>query len=484
MLGWPIMNEGEYKLKMPTLSKQEVELILASYEHAKEIARTSKTGTKEDSKKIIEQAIKNSASDNFFYLSDSQSKYLSDIAFMHIYGFGFLEQLIEDNEIEEISIIGPHKPAYVYVRGQGWKSINACFENVQAIADVINKMARGLGRHITMQNPRLDAILPNGSRLHASLPPISNGEITIRKFRQHPFSPKELCETCGIVSIEAMALLSMVMQCDFSAIIAGNTASGKTTTMNALFAFVPANERVVITEETPEINIPHEHQLRLIANKDMDITLKDLVYDSLRMRPDRMIVGEVRNAEEAEALFDVLLAGQARGSYATFHSQSAGEVLTRLAAFGVGREDAGCIDCIIVQRRILEYDSAKRESRERRRITEIAEVVDGRARAFYRNGKLDLNDVELVEKIGKQFGLRTNDLQAELKYREKIIANAPLDYGSFFRMIQGELYGGNLKVRGNREAGCSLQPAIGSQQSAASMQQLELGTGDSLLETG
>ncbi|MFH1785403.1 MAG: ATPase, T2SS/T4P/T4SS family [Candidatus Micrarchaeota archaeon] len=433
MLGWRVLDHGEYKLNTPILSNQEKELILASYDYAKDMARTDNS-----SKTIVLNAVKLSARKLGFYLTPPQLEYLNKIAFMHICGFGFLEQLIEDNEIEEISIIGPNKPAYVYIRKNGWKSVNGCFETSDDIADVINKMAKGLGRHITIQNPRLDAILPDGSRLHASLPPISNGEITIRKFRQRPFSPKELC---GIVSVDAIALLSMVMQCDFSVLIAGNTASGKTTTMNALFSFVPFDERILITEETPEINVPHTHQLRLIANKEMGIGLKNLVYDSLRMRPDRIIVGEVRNKEETEALFDVLLAGQARGSYATFHAQSADEVVTRLTTFGIERNDIKCIDCIIIQRRILEYDSKKRENSEKREITEIAEVIDGKVNSFYENGKLLLENSQILEKICRHFKLSKNDFENEMKKRIDIIENADSGYEEFFSYIQKELFG-------------------------------------------
>ena len=442
MLGWRILSHGEYKLDIPEIGDEEKILILHAQERIKDMARHRSTRTSEESKKLIEQAVVHSAKENGFYLNKTQVQYLSKIAFMHIHGFGFLELLVEDNEIEEISIIGPNKPAYVYIRKAGWKSVNAVFETEQAITDAINKMARGLGRHITMQNPRLDAILPDGSRLHASLPPISAGEITIRKFRQRPFSPKELCEG-GLISLDAMAFLSMVMQCDFSLLIAGNTASGKTTTMNALFSFVPAKERILITEETPEINIPHEHQLKLVANKEMDIGITDLVYDSLRMRPDRMIVGEVRNKAEVEALFDVLLAGQARGSYATFHAQSAQETLLRLGALGIRNEDFGCVDCIIVQRRMLEYHSQKRETKEVRKVVEIAEIDEEKVNVFYRNGKLAIEKCQLLEKISENFELSKKEMDNELERRRTLISEASSQHLDFFNKIQTQLYGGD-----------------------------------------
>ncbi|MBU0532272.1 Flp pilus assembly complex ATPase component TadA [Candidatus Micrarchaeota archaeon] len=419
VLGWQILKNGEYEIDLPILSKDEEELIIATEERFKEATR------REESELLVEKILLKTAEESGIYLNMNQQDYLCRIATMHICGFAFMENLIQDHEIEEISVIGPGKPIYVYLRKKGWKTVNACFENEKAIADMINKMGRSLGRHITMQNPRLDAALADGSRLHASLPPISQGEITIRKFRDIPFSPKELVLN-DTISLDSLAVLSILMQCDCSIIIGGNTASGKTTTLNALFSFVPANERVIITEETPEINIPHEHQLRLIANKEMGIHLKDLVYDSLRMRPDRMIVGEVRNKEEAEALFDVLLAGQARGSYATLHAQSVDEAVSRLRSFGINENDVKCIDCIVIQRRMLLYDSKKRKNVEIRKIIEIRE----------------LGKTALMEQAAESFGLNKQEMEEELKKRKKLITKAGLEYMEFYSHVQEQLFGG------------------------------------------
>ncbi len=304
-------------------------------------------------------------------------------------------------------------------------------------------MSRKLGRHITIQNPRLDAMLPDGSRLHASLSPISAGEITIRKFRERPFSPRELCEN-GTFDPSAMAFLSLVMQGDNSVIIAGNTASGKTTSMNALFSFVPAGERVLITEQTPEINIPHEHQLRLVANSDMGIGLNDLVYDSLRMRPDRMIVGEIRNRDEASALFDVLLAGQARGSYATMHAQSVSECLGRLRSFGIKDMDLESIDCVVIQRRMLVYDPKKKRNAEVRRVVEIAEVENGPKTLFSMDGKKSVDGFgksSLLTRVADNFGMSGKEIVSELKRREKLLMRLEKEFTQFYSGVQKELYG-------------------------------------------
>jgi len=458
MLGWRIMSQGEYDVGLPVLSKDEEELILATETRFKEATRSHRAGSKAESDALVGALLETVAKEKGLYLDEHQNDYLKRIAAMHIHGFAFMEPILSDPSIEEVSVIGPGKPVHVYIRKTGWKAVNACFENEKAICDMINRMSRGLGRHITMQNPRLDAMLPDGSRLHASLPPVSLGEITLRRFRDNPFSPRELAEN-GTISAEALAFLSALMQCDCSLLIAGNTASGKTTTLNALFSFIPGNERVIITEETPELSLPHEHQMRLVANRDMGITLKDLVYDTLRMRPDRMVVGEVRNKDETEALFDVLLAGQARGSYATFHAQSAHEAISRLESFGARRDDLSSIDCIVVQRRMLSYDPVKRANSEVRRVVEIADVGEmirgnrgggdsgersggndcGNCGVLYAPGKRIVHS-SLLGRMAASFGLSRKGMIGELRRRERVIMEADPDYHGFYRTVQKDFF--------------------------------------------
>jgi flagellar protein FlaI len=443
-LGWQILKDADYRLDLPRLSAAEETAIEAAEQRFKEAVRTRNPESREESQELLKGLLHDHARDASIYLDSGQAEYLSKTAMLHIYGFAFLDLLLADPEIEEISVIGLHKPAYVYRRNSGWESVNAAFTEESAICDVVNKMARGIGRHITVQNPRLDAMLPDGSRLHASLPPVSPGEITIRKFRERPFSPPELVDL-GTLSAKAMALLSLVMQADSSVLIAGNTASGKTTTMNALFSFVPANERILIAEETPEINVPHCHRLRLVANREMGITLKDLVYDSLRMRPDRMIVGEIRNREEAEALFDVILAGQARGSYATAHAQSADEALSRLASFGIARMDMRSLDCIVVQRRMLLYDMRSRRCREVRRVVEIAGVGERAEPVFLhdpKKGALAMRRADsLLEKAAERLGSSRKEVEKELARRERRLMGMERDFRRFYRDVQKDFYG-------------------------------------------
>lgn len=438
-LGWRITRDGDYRIDLPPLSRAEEGVVLAVEESFRLAARERKIGPG-DVERELAQAIAKYAEKEGVALDSAQRAYLARYAKMHIYGFAFLDELVANDSIEEISVIGVGRPAYVFVRKNGWQKVNAFFGDEKTLMGVINKMAGGIGRRITLQQPRLDAVLPDGSRLHASLHPVSQGEITIRKFRSAPFSPKEIVEL-GTADYRTMAFLSMLMQTDSSVIVAGNTASGKTTTLNALFSFVPKGERVLITEETPEISIPHEHQVRLVANKDMGISLKDLVYDSLRMRPDRMIVGEVRNREEVEALFDVLLGGQARGAYATFHAQSADEALLRLRKFGIGEMDLRSIDAIVVQRRMLLYDARKKTAAETRKIVEVAGVEAKAKRIFaFSKGKWSYSAGSLCGKIQDAFGMSAREFEGEMRGREKWMRGATPAFASFFSEAQEKFY--------------------------------------------
>ncbi|MEW5996756.1 MAG: ATPase, T2SS/T4P/T4SS family [Candidatus Micrarchaeota archaeon] len=442
MLGWKITEGGEYRVPLPRLGEEEEELVSAVEGHFRNEARSKDFSSRGEVLNSIKSIVLRTAQSEGIFLDRDQVSYLPEVCFLHIYGFAFIEKLLEDPSIEEISVVGTSQPAYVYVRREGWKRTNAQFTSLDALTDVINKMGKNIGRRITLQRPKLNAILPDGSRLHASLPPLSAGELTIRRFTENPFSPQELVES-GAFPARAVALLSLLMQADMSLIISGNTASGKTTTLNSVFSFVPEDERIVITEESPEINIPHAHKARLIANEEMGVSLRELVYDTLRMRPDRLIVGEVRNAEEVSALFDALLGGQARGCYATFHANSAEETLRRLKFFGVSEADFGSMDAIVVQRRMLHYDPKKRKNAEVRRMVEFCSGPSCRPVVSYDAGSDSWKDKgaeEFLSSLSTSLGLSVKELSHELKERESFLKKKR-GFRDFFEEYQRKFYG-------------------------------------------
>ncbi|MCD6279366.1 CpaF family protein [Candidatus Micrarchaeota archaeon] len=432
MLGWKIGNwKSDYKIPLPMLTDEEEEVIRSVEEMFKEASKYEEVSSREKAKEIIKELINEYADEEGILIEKDQMQYLTEMALLHIYDFSFLSVLLKDDNIEEITVIGigENKPVYVYVRNVGWQKTNACFTDINYLIDIINKMSRTLGRRITFQSPRLNAILPDGSRLHASIPPISTGEVTIRKFREKPFTVFDLLKY-HTVSADALSLLWLLMQSDISIIISGNTASGKTTTLNALFSFVPLTERILITEETPEINIPHPHKVNLVSNDELNITIASLVADSLRMRPDRVIVGEVRTSEELSALIDTILSGQARGSYATFHAQSSVEALRRMHSLGVLDIDLQSVDVILVQRRMMKYNVKTHKMNEIRRVVDIAEVDKEKVMKVkplvsydYENDKWIINhkDSDLLKRVRKSLGLTESDMKNELKRRTQFL---------------------------------------------------------------
>ena len=368
----------DYLVHYPySLQASEIRLFKALVKEFQEQARNDKTvnAEKRDAvRKKLSFILKNFCEDRGLLLDKKRAEAIIETCTANACGYGGFDALLEDDDLEEISAIGVDKPVFVFHRHAGWLRTNLVITSEEFAVAAINKMARPLGRRITFQNPRLNATLPNGSRVHASISPVTlNGvELTIRKFKQQPFTAADLI-SLKTLSSEATAFLWTTLFTDVSLLIAGNTGSGKTTTLNALFSFIPLNDRVIVTEETPEINLPQRHVVRIIANEELGISMKDLVKDTLRMRPDRVIIGEVRSAEETSALFDSLLSGQARGSYATFHADSSSQALTRLSALGARKEDLPAINLVLVQRRIPVLE--KNNLKELRRVTEVTEVT-------------------------------------------------------------------------------------------------------------
>ena len=308
------------------------------------------------------------------YLDNLSRKLLRDII-----GYGKIDSLIQDDELEEIMIIGINKPVYVYHRKHGMMKTNIRYDDEQELTDLIDSMARQINRRIDKESPILDGRLSDGSRINATIPPVSadGTSLTIRKFKKDPLTIIDLINS-KTLSLELAAFLWLCFDGlgvrSANAIISGGTSSGKTTTLNALASFINPKERIITIEDTLELQIPHEHVIRMetrpsnVENKG-ELTMNDLVKNSLRQRPDRIIVGEVR-AEEAITLFTALNTGHS--GFGTLHSNSARETITRLTTnpMSVPKIMIQAIDFIIMQKRIYTPSGVSY-----RRISEVAEVV-------------------------------------------------------------------------------------------------------------
>ena len=294
-------------------------------------------------------------------------------------GYGEISSLIEDDDLEEIMVIGVNAPVFVYHRECGMMETDLFFDGEDKIINIIDSIARETNRRIDQQSPILDARLANGSRVNATIPPLSaNGPtITIRKFKKDPLSIVDLIRYNTLNSEIASFLWLCVDGLGVkpaNIIVSGGTSSGKTTLLNALSIFINPKERIISIEDTLELQIPHKHILRMEARtvnieNQGEITFEDLVKNSLRQRPDRIIVGEVRG-KEAITLFTALNTGHS--GFGTLHANSSRETITRLtnAPMNVPKIMISSIDFIIMEKRIYMSDGISF-----RRITEIAEVV-------------------------------------------------------------------------------------------------------------
>jgi len=429
MLGWKVLD-GAYdiKINLPQLSEEEEYFI-------NKVIEILRKRNIEDVNEEILLAIEEAAAEENVILDDEQVEYIFHIIKKTHFGLGFLEELLQRDDIEEIAIIGINKPVYAYVSKEGWKTVNVSITSSDYLINLINKISLKSGRRITLKQPRLNANLP-GLRLHATIKPISEGEITIRKFRSSPITIKEME---GVYPLEVIAWLSLIMQSDSSLVIGGNTGSGKTSFLNALFTFVPKNERIVIIEETPEISIAHKHQVRLVENLELGVTLKELVYDTLRMRSDRTIVGEVRKPEEVQALMDVVLSGQARGTYATFHANNLQEFISRLKSYGVLEEDINAIDFLAVQRRLLTQTSEG--FKEIRKGIGIYHVPTRTPLYEYTRKGPVINHEGFKDIVSEKLWMEENEVEKLFQERKEVIKRLEGDFEEQFHQYQIECFG-------------------------------------------
>ena len=367
------------------------------------------------------------------YINKLSRKILRDIA-----GYGEIDPLIQDDDLEEIMIIGINKPVFVYHRSYGMMKTNITFTNEQDLLDLIDTIARQINRRIDQESPILDGRLTDGSRINATIPPISadGPSLTIRKFRKDPFTIVDLINS-KTISVELAAFFWLCFDGlgvkSANAIISGGTSSGKTTTLNALSAFINPSERIITIEDTLELQIPHEHVIRMetrVANVENkgELTMNDLVKNSLRQRPDRIIVGEVR-AEEAITLFTALNTGHS--GFGTLHSNDARETITRLTnePMSVPEIMIQAIDFIIMQNRI--YTPSRKSFR---RISEVAEVV-GIEEGVVQLNKIfqwtpetdTIDNVSITSKTLSQIanlsGKSMNELYHEIEKREMVLSH-------------------------------------------------------------
>ncbi|PKL67484.1 MAG: secretion protein [Methanobacteriales archaeon HGW-Methanobacteriales-1] len=390
----------EYNVSVPKFSDSEKQLLNEIREKLVEVAVS-----KGEDFKIDESSFINEVKEFLRMKGVRNIDKLSAQISQEMLGYGELDSLIKDDDLEEIMVIGINRPVFVYHRKIGMMVTNVVFDNDKDIRALIDVIARQVNRRIDQQTPILDARLPDGSRVNATIPPVSadGSSLTIRKFRKDPLTVIDL------INFKTMSshLAAFMWVCvdglgvkPCNAIIAGGTGSGKTTTLNTVTSFVPPRERIITIEDTLELQLPHTHVLRMETRPPNiegsgELDMDTLVKNSLRQRPDRVIVGEVRGSE-AITLFTALNTGHS--GFGTLHSNTARETITRLVnpPMSVPNIMIPALDFIIMQNRMY-----RPEGGSIRRITEVAEVVGMEEGNVQLNRVFEWNNVtDKVEYIG------------------------------------------------------------------------------------
>ncbi|CAM3952070.1 CpaF family protein [Cohnella lubricantis] len=293
-------------------------------------------------------------------------------------GFGPINPLLLDPEISEVMVNGPNQ---VYVERGGKLELSYVhFRDDEHVMNIIEKIVSPIGRRVDESSPMVDARLPDGSRVNVIIPPLAlkGPTITIRKFSKEPFTIDNLIDF-GTVTRDMAIFLEACVKAKLNIFVSGGTGSGKTTTLNVLSSFIPQDERIVTIEDAAELQLKQDHVVSLesrppnIEGKGA-ITIRDLVRNSLRMRPERIVIGEVRGGEALDML-QAMNTGH-DGSLATGHSNSPRDMISRLETMvlmagidlpvkAIREQIAGAVDVIIQQSRLKDGS---------RRITNITEV--------------------------------------------------------------------------------------------------------------
>jgi len=363
------------------MDNNEKELIVDSLKkEIRENLDVKKEVTDEDINELITDKVFEEARLRFMSIREKQG--LISVIFNSIRKLDILQPLIEDKSITEIMVNGAEN-IFIERRGKTY-SIESTFESRQKLEDVIQSIVSKVNRVVNEASPIVDARLEDGSRVNVVLPPVAlNGPIlTIRKFPERPISMEDLMEW-GSITEEAAEVLERMVKAKYNIFICGGTGSGKTSFLNALSCFIPQDERIVTIEDSAELQIMNIKNIVKLETRNAntegkgEITIRDLIRTSLRMRPERIIVGEVRGAEALDML-QAMNTGH-DGSISTGHGNSTVDMLSRLETMvlsgsampleAIRQQISSAVDVMVHLSRFRDRT---------RKVVEIVEVTDCR----------------------------------------------------------------------------------------------------------
>src|SRR5512144_963917 len=333
--------------------------LLSELDPSMDITRT------EEVRRTIQDLFEQILAEENIVLSRPERARLFEQIAAEILGFGPLQPLLEDDTITEIMVNGP-KSVYVERKGKIHR-VPVTFENNDHVMRIIDRIVAPLGRRIDEASPYVDARLQDGSRVNAVIPPISlvGPTLTIRKFSKNPITVEQLIQF-GTLSVESVEFLKACVMGRLNVVISGGTGSGKTTLLNVLSSFIPGDERIITIENAAELQLRQEHVVTLESRPPNiegrgEITIRDLVINCLRMRPDRIVVGECRGGEALDML-QAMNTGH-DGSLTTCHSNSPRDAIARVETMclmagmelpikAIREQVASAVDLIVHQERM------------------------------------------------------------------------------------------------------------------------------------
>jgi len=366
-------------------------------------------------------------------ISEQKKEVLSGLLLHETLGLGKLEMLLSDGNLEEIVVNGSKEPVWVYHKKHGWLKTNIVIPSETQIQDYAASIGRKVGRQITTLDPLLDAHLITGDRVNATLFPISTtgNTLTIRMFRRKPWTITDFIEN-KTISSEVASWIWLAVQYEMSMIIAGGTASGKTSFLGSIMPFIPPNQRIISIEDTRELNLPKFlHWVPLTTREPNPegkgkIDMLDLLVNSLRMRPDRIIVAEIRRQRQAEVLFEAMHTGHS--VYATLHADTVEQAYRRLVnpPINIPEMLLEALDLIVAMYRDRRSGI--------RRVYQIAELVSPAGtkkgmtvRVLFRwNPRKDIierfqKSYKLMSRLQMHTGMSVDEIEKDVKEKEKIL---------------------------------------------------------------
>ena len=373
------VTEKSVEIKVPEETVEDPYLEVKRRIHTAIIDEMNRSGNMITDREAMYKLVDDKVNDDEFLIPRIDREKVATELFNDIMGYGPIEELVQDHAYSEIMVNGPDK---IYVEDKGKLKLTSLkFRDEEHLMNIINRIVSNVGRHVDEASPMVDARLADGSRVNAIIPPLSliGPVLTIRKFGKKPITAQQLLKF-GSLTPQMLQFLEACVKGKLNIVVAGGTGSGKTTLLNVLSSYIPEDERIVTIEDAAEVQLKQEHVITLEARPaNLEgkgaVTIRNLVKNALRMRPDRIIVGEVRSEETLDML-QAMNTGH-DGSLTTTHANSPRDTVARLETMvlmsgmelplrAIRDQISSAIDIIVQQSRLRDGT---------RKITSITEII-------------------------------------------------------------------------------------------------------------